>query len=163
MEDTRKILEALGSLNEKVTGIQGDLAGVKEDVGSLKDDVSELKEDVGNLKEDVGELKDDVGELKKDVGELKDDVGELKKDVSELKDDVGILKDVTERQGEELTAVKLMHENEIRQSIQLIAEGHLSLERKLDESLKVNQEREMLLIRVAKLETEVRELKAKIK
>ena len=135
MEDTRKILEALGSLNEKVTGIQGDLAGVKEDVGSLKDDVSELKEDVGNLKEDVGELKDDVG----------------------------ILKDVTERQGEELTAVKLMHENEIRQSIQLIAEGHLSLERKLDESLKVNQEREMLLIRVAKLETEVRELKAKIK
>ncbi|HIU26651.1 MAG TPA: hypothetical protein IAC50_09185 [Candidatus Copromorpha excrementigallinarum] len=149
MEDTRKILEALGSLNEKVTGIQGDLAGVKEDVGSLKDDVSELKEDVGNLKEDVGELKDDVGELKKDV--------------SELKDDVGILKDVTERQGEELTAVKLMHENEIRQSIQLIAEGHLSLERKLDESLKVNQEREMLLIRVAKLETEVRELKAKIK
>ena len=142
MEDTRKILEALGSLNEKVTGIQGDLAGVKEDVGSLKDDVSELKED---------------------VGELKDDVGELKKDVSELKDDVGILKDVTERQGEELTAVKLMHENEIRQSIQLIAEGHLSLERKLDESLKVNQEREMLLIRVAKLETEVRELKAKIK
>ena len=156
MEDTRKILEALGSLNEKVTGIQGDLAGVKEDVGSLKDDVSELKED-------VGELKDDVGELKKDVSELKDDVGELKKDVSELKDDVGILKDVTERQGEELTAVKLMHENEIRQSIQLIAEGHLSLERKLDESLKVNQEREMLLIRVAKLETEVRELKAKIK
>ena len=156
MEDTRKILEALGSLNEKVTGIQGDLAGVKEDVGSLKDDVSELKEDVGNLKEDVGELK-------KDVSELKDDVGELKKDVSELKDDVGILKDVTERQGEELTAVKLMHENEIRQSIQLIAEGHLSLERKLDESLKVNQEREMLLIRVAKLETEVRELKAKIK
>lgn len=142
MEDTRKILEALGSLNEKVTGIQGDLAGVKEDVGSLKDDVSELKEDVGNLKEDVGELKKDVGELK---------------------DDVGILKDVTERQGEELTAVKLMHENEIRQSIQLIAEGHLSLERKLDESLKVNQEREMLLIRVAKLETEVRELKAKIK
>jgi hypothetical protein len=106
MEDTKKILEVLGSLNEKVTGLQGN-------IGELKEDVKELKE-------------------------------------------------VTEEQGKEIKSVKFMLENEVRESIQLIAEGHLTLERKLDESLKVNQERELLLIRVAKLETEVRELKERM-
>lgn len=61
-----------------------------------------------------------------------------------------------------VSSIQLTIENEIRNNIQLIAEGHMALERKLDESLKVNQEKEMLLIRVNRLETEVRELKERI-
>lgn len=61
-----------------------------------------------------------------------------------------------------ISAIQITIENEIRNNIQILAEGHMTLERKLDESLKVNQEKELLLIRVNRLESEVRELKARI-
>lgn len=63
---------------------------------------------------------------------------------------------------DKVSAIQLTIENEIRNNIQILAEGHMTLERKLDESLKVNQEKELLLIRVNRLESEVRELKARI-
>lgn len=62
----------------------------------------------------------------------------------------------------EVKSVQLTLENETNRNIRLIAEGHLTLERKLDESLKVNQEKELLLLRVNSLENEVRLLKERI-
>ena len=53
-------------------------------------------------------------------------------------------------------------ENETNRNIKIIAEGHLDLSRKLDDALKVNAEKEMLLIRVNRLENEVRLLKERI-
>ncbi len=61
-----------------------------------------------------------------------------------------------------VTSTQLTVENEISRNIQIIAEGHTILERKLDESLTVNQEKELLLIRVNHLENEVRILKERI-
>ena len=62
----------------------------------------------------------------------------------------------------EVKSIRLTLENETNRNIRLIAEGHLTLERKLDESLKVNQEKELLLLRVNSLENEVRLLKERI-
>lgn len=62
----------------------------------------------------------------------------------------------------EVKSVQLTLENETNHNIRIIAEGHMILERKLDESLKVNQERELLLLRVNSLENEVRKLKERI-
>lgn len=53
-------------------------------------------------------------------------------------------------------------ENETNRNIKIIAEGHLDLNRKLDDALKVDTEKEMLLIRVNHLENEVRRLKERI-
>jgi hypothetical protein len=53
-------------------------------------------------------------------------------------------------------------ENETNRNIKIIAEGHLDLNRKLDDTLKVDTEKEMLLIRVNHLENEVRRLKERI-
>lgn len=58
--------------------------------------------------------------------------------------------------------IKLTMENEINTSIRIIAEGHLDLSRKLDEALRVNQEKEFLLLRVTKLENQVRQINEKI-
>ena len=58
--------------------------------------------------------------------------------------------------------IQLTLENETNRNIQLIAEGHLNLSRKLDDALRVENEKEMLLIRVTSLENEVRRLKARI-
>ena len=53
-------------------------------------------------------------------------------------------------------------ENETNKNIRIIAEGHLDLRWKLDEALKVENEKEMLLIRVNRLENGYRTLKEQI-
>lgn len=58
--------------------------------------------------------------------------------------------------------VQMTLENETNRNIKIIAEGHLDLSRKLDDALKVDSEKEMLLIRVNSLENEVRKLKERI-
>ena len=61
-----------------------------------------------------------------------------------------------------VTEVQMTLENETNKNISIIAEGHPDLSRKLDNALKVENEKEMLLLRVTRLENELRRLKAKI-
>nr|WP_296005997.1 hypothetical protein [uncultured Blautia sp.] len=61
-----------------------------------------------------------------------------------------------------IAEVQLTLENETNRNIRLIAEGHFDLSRKLDEALKVENEKEMLLIRVNHLESEVRRIKNRV-
>ena len=61
-----------------------------------------------------------------------------------------------------VTDIPLTLENEIGPNIRRVAEGHLDLSRKLDEALKVENEKEMLIIRVNTLENEMRRMKDKI-
>ena len=61
-----------------------------------------------------------------------------------------------------VTEVQMTLENETNKEIRIIAEGHLDLPRKLDDALKVENEKEMLLLRVTHLENEVRRLKQRI-
>ncbi|MDE7332090.1 MAG: hypothetical protein K2O16_07585 [Lachnospiraceae bacterium] len=62
----------------------------------------------------------------------------------------------------DITDIKLTLENEIRTNIKRVAEGHLDLSRNLHEVLKIDSEKEMLVIRVSVLETELRRIKAKL-
>ena len=61
-----------------------------------------------------------------------------------------------------VTEVQMTLENETNKDIRIIAEGHLDLSRKLDDSLKVENEKEMLLLRVNRLENEIRRIKQRI-
>ncbi len=62
----------------------------------------------------------------------------------------------------DITDIKLTLENEIRVNIQRVAEGHLDLSRNLHEALKIDNEKEMLAIRVSVLENELRRIKERI-
>ena len=61
-----------------------------------------------------------------------------------------------------ITDIQLTLENVTNKNIQINAEGHLDLSRKLDDALKVENEKEMLLIRVNRLENELRRVKERI-
>ncbi len=117
-----------------------------------------IYDDLQEMKSDISELKTDVSELKTDVSELKTDVSELKMDMVEVKSDI---KRVEKKFDAEINSIKLTLENEIRHNISIIAEGHLDLVRKLDEAIKVNQEKEVALVRLNNLENDVRLLKEK--
>ncbi|WP_347295862.1 hypothetical protein [Enterocloster bolteae] len=116
---------------QKLGGIEGGLASVSEDVRSLQGDMQTLKGDVKTLKEDVQTLKEDVQTLKEDVQTLKDRV----------------------------TNIEITLENETNRNIQLIAEGHLNLDRKLDEALKELQPNTMYHLKVNHLDGEVTKMK----
>lgn len=58
--------------------------------------------------------------------------------------------------------MKLTLENETNKNIMRVAEGHLDLSRKLDEALKVENEKEMIAIRVNILENELRRVKERL-
>ena len=62
----------------------------------------------------------------------------------------------------DIRSIQLTLENETNRNIKLIAEGHLDLSRKLNEGLKIDNEKEMLLIRVNTLENELRKVKERI-
>ncbi len=62
----------------------------------------------------------------------------------------------------EIKSIELTLENETNRNIKIIAEGHLDLSRKLDEALKVENEKEMLLLRVNHLENELRKVKERL-
>lgn len=127
----------------------------KDDIQMIKNDVQVLKDDVQALKTDVQVLKDDVQGLKGDVKILQQDTRELKKDTQELKKDTRELKNRT-------TAIELTLENETNPGIKIVAEGHLDLNRKLDNALKIENEKEILLLRLSHLESETRIIKAQL-
>ena len=70
------------------------------------------------------------------------------------------LEDKFDKLENDVTDNKLILENEIRVNIQRVAEGYLDLSRNLHEALKIDNEKEMLAIRVGVLETELRRIKA---
>ncbi len=79
---------------------------------------------------------------------MSEEAKRIMEDIDELKRDV---KDI-----------QMTLENETNRNIRIIAEGHIDLNRNLDEALRVENEKEILLIRVNSLETEVKKLKERI-
>ena len=96
----------------------------------------------------VEPMKQEIREVKKEVAEVKSDLTEVKREVAEVKSD--------------LTEVKLTLENEVNKKINIIAEGHLDLNRKFDEALKIESEKEMMNLRITILENDVRRLQEKV-
>lgn len=91
-------------------------------------------------------------------GDIMTDSEKLDLILSEMQD----LKQRTTNIEISVTDIKLILENEIRVNIQRVAEGHLDLSRNLHEALKIDNEKEMLAIRVNVLETEIRRIKERL-
>lgn len=78
------------------------------------------------------------------------------------KEDLQAIESLLEPIKRDIRSIQLTLENETNRNIKIIAEGHLDLSRKPDEALKVENEKEMLLIRVNILENELRKIKERI-
>ena len=68
---------------------------------------------------------------------LKNDIQELKSDVQELKSDVEVLKTQMDNIQMQTTNIELTLGNETNRNIQLLAENHITLIDKLNQSIKV--------------------------
>jgi len=77
-------------------------------------------------------------------------------------DDLKAIESMLEPIRRDIRSIQLTLENETNRNIKIIAEGHLDLSCKLDEALRVDNDKEMLLIHVNTLENELRRLKERI-
>ena len=93
-----------------------------------------------------------LGGIEGGLASVREDVRSLQGDMQTLKGDVKTLKD-------RVTNIEITLENETNRNIQLIAEGHLNLARKLDEALKELQPNIMYHLRVNHLDGEVTKMK----
>ena len=158
--------DSICTMQKDLTAVKDDVSIMKNDIFSLKTDVAELKTDVAGLKTDVAELKTDVAGLKTDVARLKTDVTGLKAEVIELKNRVGCLEDrmlILEKRMDkmenELHKINLHLETETDPGVQLIAESHIDLTRKLNEAIPAADKNLAYEVKVNYLIGEVRELR----
>ncbi len=86
---------------------------------------------------------------------LKTELQPMKEDIHILKEDVSFLKNKT-------TSLEIHLDNVTDRNIQSLAEGHLNLYIKLNKALKVETEKELLIIRVGILEDELRRVKERL-
>ena len=135
---------------------------IKEELQGVQGEVRELKGQVQGIEEEVLELKEQVQGVKGEVRELKGQVQGVKGEVLELKERVQGVEDKARKLEGHVQGIRLTLENETNKNINIIAEGHLNLSRKLDEALKVENEKEVLLIRINRLENGYRTLKEQV-
>lgn len=143
------------SENEKLDLILSEMQGMKSDVRELKDDMQGMKDDMQGMKDDMQGMKDDMQGMKDEMQSMKDDMQGMKNEMQDMKDRTQVIE-------QKVTGVHLILENEIRVNIQRVAEGHLDLSRNLHDAMKPSNEVEMLAIKVRMLESDMREVKAKI-
>lgn len=91
---------------------------------------------------------------------MQGDISTMQGDISEMKRDIADNKSAIHTLQREVTDVRLTLENETNQNIMRIAKGHLNLSRRLDESLKIDSEKDMM-IRLTIVENKVRRLEEK--
>ncbi len=114
------------------------------------------KKDIEMIAEIVGKT---VSELNKPIYERLD---KMDSRLDKMDSRLDKMDSRLDKMDSKVTEVQMTLENETNKNISIIAEGHLDLSRKLDNALKVENEKEMLLLRVTRLENELRRLKAKI-
>ncbi len=90
----------------------------------------------------------DMQNMKSDMQNMKSDMQNVKNDLQEVK--------------QKVINIDLTLENEIRVNIRRVAEGHLDLSRNLHEAMRIDNEKEMLSIRVNILESELRRIKERL-
>ena len=104
-------------------------------------------------------LEGDVRELKSGMSEIKQRVASVEQKVTELDQKFTVLDQKFTALDEKVTGLELVIENETNVNIRRIAEGHCDLVRNLREARKVDDEKELLAIRVTVLESDMSKVK----
>ena len=102
------------------------LTPVKEDISFIKKDIVAMKADIVSMKDDIASLQEDTRSMKADIVSMKDDISSLQEDTRSMKADIASLQ-------EDTRSIKLTIENNICRAIDILSEGHLRLNEKLDE------------------------------
>ena len=146
-------------LDQKFEPVYTRLDLLESDVRELKSGMSEIKQRVASVEQKVTKLEQKVTELDQRVAGVEQKVTELDEKVTELDQKFTVLDQKFTVLDEKFTGLELVIENETNVNIRRIAEGHCDLVRNLREARKVDDEKELLAIRVTVLESDMSKVK----
>lgn len=89
-------------------------------------------------------------------------VGAIEERMDTMEKRMDSMEEKMDTMGTDIRDIRLTLENEIRVNIQRVAEGHFDLSRLLHDAMRPSNEVEMLAVKVRMLETDVKELKARL-
>ncbi len=150
-----KDFEQISGIIEKTFHpIEYRLKCVEEELGGVRKEVDGVRGEVNGVKQELNDVKSEVNGVKQELNDVKGEVNGVKQELNDVKGEVN---------GEKMVKdVQLTLENETNRNIQIIAEGHLDLSRKLDEAVKIDNEKEILMLRVNRLESELEKTKSRL-
>ncbi len=151
MSDSQKldlILSKLSENDKKFEETDKKLVEIGKKLTEVDKKLTEADRKITETDKKITETDKKLTEVDKKLTETDKKITETDKKLDKLENDV--------------TDIKLTLENEIRTSIVRVAEGHLDLSRKLSEGTRIDDEKEMIAIRVSMLETEMRRLRQQL-
>lgn len=163
--EMNQIIEMLGGLGTKVDNLGKDVDHKINDLGQKLDDLDQKMEGRTNalskeMDPKFGALEEKITALDRNVDTLEETINGLDQKVYDLNCEVVSTKATLSG---EIQSIKITLENETHKNIRIIAEGHTDLNKKLDEALKVESEKEFMLLRVNTMENELRILNERLK
>lgn len=147
-EDTKIILERLDWMDSKIDQLDSRMDKMDSRIDTFDFRMDTLDSRIDTLGSKMDTLGSRMDTLDSRMDTLGSRMDTLEFSVNEVKSQV--------------KGIQLILENEIQRNIQIVAEGHLDLSRKLDDAVKVKEERELLLMRTNVLESDVKMLKSKV-
>lgn len=165
-----EMLEAkISPLREDIREVRQDMSDVKQDICVMKQEMGSMRQEIDDVKQDIVSLKQDMVSVRQDIDSVKEEMSSMHQEIHAVKEETGSMRSEVSSLREEMDAVKqrlilieTTLENETNRGIRIIAEGHMDLSRKLDDALRVDNEKELLLLRVTHLENEVHTIKERM-
>jgi len=161
-EETKLILQKIDEINqkleEKTAGIDQKL---EEKMASFN---QKLEEKTAGIDQKLEEKTAGIDQkLEEKMASFNQKLGEKTAGINQkLEEKTASINQKLDKLNQKVTSIEMTVENELTERISIVAEGHVDLYRKLDEALKVENEKEMLSMRVNILEHEVRRVAEKI-
>ena len=154
-KETLGIKEQQINTNRRLDQVDERLDGIDERL----DKVDERLDGIDERLDKVDERLDKMDERLDGMDRRFDGVDERFEGMDKRFDGLTLL--VTEN-SRRLKNIELTLENEITPNIMRVAEAHLDLSRKLDDALKIDREKEMMVLKINILDGEVRRLKERV-
>lgn len=160
---SQELLISIGEMLEaKISPLREDIREVRQDMSDVKQDICVMKQEMGSMRQEIDAVKQDIVSLKQDMGVMRQDIDFVKEETGSMRSEVSSLREEMDAVKQRLILIETTLENETNRGIRIIAEGHLDLSRKPDDALRVDNEKELLLLRVTHLENEVHTIKERM-
>jgi len=157
--DVRELKSGMSEIKQRVASVEQKVTELDQRVASVEQKVTKLEQKVTELDQRVASVEQKVTKLEQKVTELDEKVTVLDQKFTVLDQKFTVLDQKFTVLDEKVTGLELVIENETNVNIRRIAEGHCDLVRNLREARKVDDEKELLAIRVTVLESDMSKVK----
>ena len=156
----QKDLEMISEIVDKVVGNK--IEPLDKRMKSMKTKIDAVENRIGAVETKIDAVENRIGVIETKIDAVENRIGVVETKIDAVENRIGVVETKADSLDYSVRDIKLTLENETIKQIKIVAEGHQILNRKLDKALEANNEREILKLRLAHLENEIRQVKDRL-